>query len=256
MTTSPAEIETAADALRDAIDIMPDGPAVPGPYFAQWPTVGRHLIKSWIADVEQAMCWAAEGISEAERNGQSSARQLEEALWRLDAAGDRLVVVLSLALEIQLIKLSKAGDGVVFSPDRRAVLTTLSSLGSSSATRLDSAMRRWYEHPARVFRHEVTHSLSQTTNVRRLLDLDVRYMRGGAESHREARMLYPGDVHLASNDISPDAVWRRVLDRAKAGLKLMLESVAAATDVVRDHAHLAPPTVVYYDLDSSTASLP
>ena len=37
----------SANDLRHAIDNMPDGPAVPGRCFAQWPTIGRHRIKSW-----------------------------------------------------------------------------------------------------------------------------------------------------------------------------------------------------------------
>jgi hypothetical protein len=254
--SSPSDrLAAAVAALRESIDRMPGGPVVAGPYFAQWATVGRHRIQSWVGDVNDALRWAAGAIAEAERQGVGSVRQLEEALWRLDAADDRLVVVLSLALGVPLLKLSKDQRGVVFTPDRRRVLSTLSDLGSSTAANLKSAVERWYPHPARALRHEVTHSLSQLTETQPLIDLDVRYLRNGSESYREAKLLYPDDLHMGSNDIRPEAVWRRVVDQAANGLEVMIGCTDAAAAVIRNHASLQPPAVVYYDLDSGTASL-
>ena len=255
MTAHSEDIARAIASLREAIDQMPSGPPVPGPYFAQWPTIGRHRIDSWVADVEQALEWAADGIQEAEREGFGSAKQLEETLWRLDAADDRMVVVISLALGVSVVKLTKDRRGVTFAPDRRSVLSKLADLASSPAMGLKTVMSRWNEHPARVLRNEVTHSLSQTTETRPLVDLDVRYMRNGSESYREARLLYPDDLHMQSSDIRPEAVWQRVIDHARDGFNLMVEYIHAAAAVIRAHAHLEPPTVGYYDLDSGTASL-
>jgi hypothetical protein len=257
---SSMRIEAAADGLRHAIDKMPDGPTVSGPYFAQWSTIGRNRIKSWIADAEHALRWATDDIEEAEGKGPSAAKGLEEALWRLDVAHDRLVVVLALALGVPLVKLSKNRHGVQFHPERRKVLSKLGELGSSptpsSAERLERAMRRWYEHPARTLRHQVTHSLSQTTSVQALIDLDVRYWRGSSESYRDAKLLYDNDIHVGSSDITAEAVWKRGLEQAHDGLQLLIECMEVSAEVVRDHAHLETPTVVNYDLDSGLARLP
>jgi hypothetical protein len=254
--SAPSEhIAMSVGELREAIEQMPNGPLVSGPYFAQWPTTGRHRINSWVGDVEQALQWAANGIEEAERRGTGSARQLEEALWRLDAADDRMVVVISLALGVTLVRLTKDRRGVAFTSDRRRVLSKLADLGSLPAMNLMSVMARWNEHPARMLRNEVTHSLSQTTETQPLLDLDVRYLRTGSESYREARLLYPDDLHMGSGDIRPAAVWQRVIDQAKDGLSVMVECVRAAAAAIRSDARLEPPPIAYYDLDSDVASL-
>ena len=248
-------IEKVVGRLREAVAAMPDGPGVSGAYFAQWPKIGRFRINCWITDVEQALRWATEGIREAERSGPSASRNLEEALWRLDAADDRLVVVLSLALGVGLIDISKNRAGVTFRPKRQRLLAKLTELATASALALDSTMRTWYEHPARTLRHQVTHSLSQTTETQPLLDLDVRYRRGSRESNREAKMLYPDDLHLGTNDIRPAAVWSRVVGLAGQGLELMVEYIDNAATVISTHARLEPPTTVYYDLESGRASL-
>jgi hypothetical protein len=167
-----------------------------------------------------------------------------------------MVVVISLALGVSLIKLSRDRQGVAFTSDRRRVLSKLADIGSSSAINLKSVMSRWNQHPARVLRNEVTHSLSQTTETQPLLDLDVRYIRSGSESYREARLLYPDDLHMGSGDIRPEAVWQRVLDHAKNGLGLMIECVHGAAAAIRSHASLEPPVIAYYDVDSDVASLP
>lgn len=229
-------IGDACRVLSETVDAMPDGTVVSGPYFAQWPTIGRDRIKSWISDLESVLRKASE-------------------LWRLDAADDRLGVILSLALGVRVLKVSKNQKGVDFRPDRGRLISMLKNLSGPAAASLTDAMERWFEHPARVLRHEVTHSLSQTAETQPLVDLDVRFMRGGVEAGRQAKMLYPDDLHLETTDIRPEAVWQRVVGHATTGLDAILACVSAAAITARAYARLEPPPAVYYDLDLERVAL-
>lgn len=253
------DVASSTASLRSAISRMRNGPPAPQiPFFLQWHTTGRHYLNEWVADLEITMDAAATAVTGAREAGLGGPgrRELELGLWRIDSAADKLIKVLAIAIGVQVLRLNKAGTGVLFRPDPRLVISKLSQfpLTNRAVQGLMALLQVLRDHPARRLRNDVSHSLSPVGALTPLTHLALVYVQDGHQQVPEARMLYTDSV-LIDNDMRPEAIWKQILAEANDALIQLTKAVAQSAEVIESVGRLEPPPTVYYDLDAKRASL-
>jgi hypothetical protein len=216
-------------------------------------------LNQWIDDLSATASSAAASIEAAASSARpgDGADALEYALWRIDSAADKLMVVIALALGVQVLRVSKAGSGVVFRPSPKLVLARLAELraGSPAATRLNALLQELHQHPARDLRNEVSHALSPVGDLRPLCHFAIVYLTAGHRQLSQARMLYGGAALWDAEDMTADAVWHRTLAMTRDAFDLLVRAMVATADLVTDAGSLAPPPTVFHNLDQGKTLL-
>jgi hypothetical protein len=252
-------IEDAVEALRRAIEILPDGPAPPPTiYFAQWSRTGRHHLNQWVDDIARSASDAREAIAASRSIGLAAegVRGIEHALWHIDAATDKLTAFLAIALGVRYLHVSRDGKGVQFRADPKKVISRIRDFAASNpaAEKLLGAAETMGQHRARVLRNEVSHTLSPIHSLRPMAHFAIVRFDGTQEQMPQSLMLYGNGMPLDQHDMGPGAVWDRVLRLTDDGLVSLLKTIEAAAQALPRIARLEPPATVYFDLATDQAS--
>jgi hypothetical protein len=255
----PPSIEDAVAALRQAIEIMPDGPAPPPTiFFAQWSRSGRHHLNEWVDDIARSASNAREAIADSRSIGLGAEgiRGVEHALWHLDAGNDKLTAFLAIALGVRYLQVSSDGDGVQFRADPKKVMARIRNLAvnSPAARRLLGAAQVMGQHRARALRNEVSHTLSPIHSLRPMAHLAIIRFDGTRDQMPQSLMLYGDGMPWDQHDMGPAAVWDRVLRLTDDGLGSLMNTVQAAAQALPTIGRLEPPPTVYFDLATDHAS--
>ena len=194
----------ACDRLRAALDRLSADPApYPDEIAREWPENERGRLRDWVAAVEHELVRAetcldaAAGVVKYDPDAFRLA--LEEALWRIDATGERLKVVAASVLGTPVAE--KWGQSARIRPDSRKLKAKISELARTypSCDRLSDALAALDASDANTLRNELAHSLSSTSGSVvigwvQLVDLDAN----GGVTHREAFFYTPFRIHPAA----------------------------------------------------------
>lgn len=253
-------VDEAVGALNQAIANMPEGSPPKSPRVAAlWPTTGRAVLGRWVDDLERLLTRSATNLELARGQGPTAdgGDALEFALWSMDAARERLVVVASFALGVQLLEVNSDRRSVGFRADPKRLEKRLldMALEYPVAGRVNDLGKAAAEHTATDLRNELSHSLSQVAGVKELIWIDLVQVKGGRELSSESKSLHRTDHFLSSGDISLESVWEIALGFTGEGLALLTDEVAALAELVQVAGRLEPPVAVYWDQDVEHVSL-
>lgn len=156
---------------------------------------------------------------------------------------------------VKVLALNKAKNGVQFKLNVAHVLARLSALGTTDphAAALLDTLDQLNDHPARMLRNEVSHSLSPVGQLTPLSHFALVYFQGAFRQLPQAQMLYTESVPLGM-DMSPEAIWSRLIATTRDAFRLLVAAINQTAVVIERAGRLEPPVVVYYDLDSRIAS--
>jgi hypothetical protein len=249
--------DDAIARLKEAIAATPIGPAAPGAFFAQWSTVGRHLLTEWADDLGTCLARAAALFDVAAEDGLGGGGVLpmEECLWRLDSAIDKLAALLALGIGTPVLQPRR--DGVLFRPNPKLLVAKLKSMTStiSAAGHLAQVADSLAKHRAREVRNEVSHALSQVGGTRPFCHISVLEREAQRNAGYTAHSHYGRRELWAADDIRPETIWRRAQEEARDLHAKVVEAALLAATVLRELPSMAAPPKAIFDRDARRYSL-
>jgi hypothetical protein len=248
VAAEPAHDQQTTRLIDSLARLTPERQVV-GPLGDTWPTLGPAALIAWAVDLRRTLrrAWIAMGKAEAEAHTDDGLAAMEEAMWRLDAAQDKLKALTCLALGIFPLKIVKAGR-IRFEPDAVRMSARLEKLTPDypAAGKLRDLGLTIADHPAIKLRHDVSHRLAPIHEAAEVCWLEIVHIQSGRLHHVEHSRLMPEGL-LGRRDINAEALWRDALANAGAAFRLITEMVDHLTTVVGAIGQLQPPVRLYCD---------
>jgi hypothetical protein len=252
------------ESIRTIVATMPDDGTWVGA-LETWTGTARHELVAWLDDIDRALTPAHSALVAAQASSPSpdGSIDLEHALWRIDAAADKLVPFLGLALGVSMITLGKP-QGVRFVRTGAAwakVEQVLKGLAGKSpaAANVATLARQFNEHSVRRLRDELSHALSQlasdgTSGVRPLCSFRC-VTHDGHATQDQMRQLYSTSDLWKGGDISAEGVWKVAVGEIGDAYAKFVELLKDVFELLRAEGVLRPQPTVYYDSRTRRASL-
>lgn len=246
----------SVEQLREALAQLragDDKPPAGVPEF--WDDILRMTLDGWVEalgrDLRRAVVAldSAEARDDAPNDDQVAA--LEECLWRVASASDKIDAVISLAF---------SGDPFVVVADKPAEMTmrpsrdrnkaALKRIGSDAARQLVEARAALTGERSRLRRHQLMHSLAP---IDALADLGV-FIR---VHHRDGRIFgfellrwSPERWDEGIKALAPEALFAQRIKEARRGLDALMRVIEAVGTAIADDPVARVPQYVYYDHDT------
>jgi hypothetical protein len=259
MTTRNEEAVAAITSLRDSVAAMPLGHpplAVGLTTSGVWDSLGRRCILGWVDDAGRSCSSIASTLAVVEERGRTAetCEALEGALWRVDAAREKLEAVFVLSFGVPSLELYKSG--VKFEPNAMAIKIKLEQLAEDheAATELAQCGKQLAEHAAVRIRNQLSHQLAPIESAEPLCLIDLAHLRRGSIIGWTGGPFYVEGA-LESGDIGADALWTRAVAAVGECFALLVRSMEAMAELIVAAAVLEPPQPVYRDEDTGRVSL-
>jgi hypothetical protein len=244
------EVGSATSKLVDAItNLEPEEEPNTVELRSAWRDLGATWTVAWARSLGRDLTNAAAALDCAETAGatEDGAAEVENALWRVDAAFEKLHDVIALGLGVSALKLTKNRKGIKrFEADRRANRKRLRELAEQQAvaqTLLDVdeqiGNQRFLE-----LRHQLTHSLAPILAWQSLLWFEVAEIdeKGGVVAY-SSRHLTPSE--RIQGVTPPDQLYARTISEGREAIELMRRAILALAELLTVAGKLEPPPVLW-----------
>jgi hypothetical protein len=185
--------------------------------------------------------------AEAEAHTDEGLAAMEEAMWRLDAAQDKLKALTCLTLGVFPLRIVKGGR-IRFEPDAVRMSARLEKLAGEypAAGKLRDLGLTIADHPAIKLRQDVSHRLAPIHEAAEVCMLEIVHVHGGRLHHIEHSRLMPEGLR-GRRDITAEALWRDALANAREAFGLVTAMVEHLATVVAAIGQLQPPIRLFCD---------
>jgi len=224
--------EPCSDALRSA-----------------WRDDGAIWTVNWAESLGRDIANAAAALERAEAEGATDqgATEIENALWRVDAAFEKLHDVIALGLGVPALKLNPNKKGIRrFESDRRENRKKLRELAADhkAAGAILEIDERINNHRFLALRHQMTHSLAPILAWRSLIWFEVGEIddKGGVVAY-SSHHLTP--AHELQTSVQPDQLFGRTIADGRDVIGLLISAMNKLTDLFRATGELPPPPVLW-----------
>ena len=241
-------LSEAMSNLASAVESMPDGsPCRCEKVRAVWPRLGRHSILGWIEALGRDLRKIEQSIERAAANplADDGVSALEEALWRADAAREKLNAVFALCFGTSV--LSPGGHGYEFRPDTDQVRRRLSQLAKSNdaARQLQELSRRLWSDDTVTLRNLLSHKLAHLSSVETLCNQEYVFLDfdGRTERIEFTPMVGKGSLE-GKTSIQADDLFAAALASCQGGLDGLIRAAGLMGDLARAEAKLELPALV------------
>jgi hypothetical protein len=220
-----------------------------------WGQIGRGVIAGWVQALGRDLDLVSRALGRARRCSmkERGIQAMEEALWRLDSAREKLHAVISLALGIE--HLDVGVDPVQFKTYPRKIGTVLRDRNDPIATELDAVGQNLATLRAIVLRNELSHGVAPLTQVAMRCDFEAVALRDGRPGEWRNYVDYPPSWRKHDN-IKPETLWADAVADVAEALDLLVKSVELLADLLgRDGTALPRPAQVFRDEATGRISL-
>jgi hypothetical protein len=244
------DVNSATTKLVDAItNLEPEAEPHTPELRSAWRDLGATWTVEWARSLGRDLTNAAAALDRAETIGatEDGAAEVENALWRVDAAYEKLHDVIALGLGVPALQLTKNRKGIKrFESDRRANRKRLRELAEQQAvaqTLLD-ADEQISNHRFLELRHQLTHSLAPILAWQSLLWFEVAEIdeKGGVVAY-SSRHLTPSERIQAGTP--PDQLYIRTVSDGREVISLMQRAMLGLTELLTVAGKLEPPPVLW-----------
>jgi hypothetical protein len=227
------DVGSATSTLVDAItNLQPEEEPNTVELRSAWRDLGATWTVEWTRSLGGDLTNAAAALDRADAVGatEDGAAEVENALWRIDAAFEKLHDVIALGLGVPALKLTKNRNGMKrFESDRHANRKRLRELteqqaGAQTLLDIDEQIGN---HRFLEFRHQLTHSLAPILAWQSLLWFEV------AEIDEKGGVVAYSSHHLAPSEriqgeTPPDQLYARTIADGREVIDLMRRAMISA----------------------------
>lgn len=247
----PDDISSATDRLVDAInDLHPEQEPRTPELRSAWRDLGVTWIVEWARSLGRDLTNAAAALERAEAVGatEEGATEVENALWRVDAAFEKLHDVIALGFGLPALKLNKNKKGIKrFESDRRGNRRRVRELVGQHpvARQLLDLDEQIATHRFLELRHQLTHSLAPILAWQSLLWFEIAEIdeKGGVISY-SSHHLTPSD-RLQGATTTPDQLYPCTITDGRAIVALLVQAMSVLTALLSAAGKLEPPPVLW-----------
>jgi hypothetical protein len=247
----------AIKRLRESVSHLQEGdqPMSPELRGGAWGQLGRGIIDGWVQALGRDLDLISRAWGRARRYPlqEPGIRAMEEALWRLDAAREKLHAATSLGLGVRHLDIGK--DPVQFKTDPRKIGTALRALHDPVATELDNVGQQLAARRAIALRNELSHGIAPLTQVGIRCDFEGVAVRHGRVGRWRNYIDYPPSWRTHGN-IRPETLWADAVADVAEALSMLIKSVELLAELLgREGSNLPPPAQVFWDEDAGSIAL-
>lgn len=244
------DLDSATSELVDAItSLEPEEEPHTVELRSAWRDLGSTWTAEWARSLGRDLTNASAALDRAEIAGatEDGAAEVENALWRVDAAYEKLHDVIALGLGVPALQLTKTRKGIKrFESDRRANRRRLRKLAERQAvaqTLLD-VDEQIGSHRFLELRHQLTHSLAPILAWQSLLWFEV------AEIDEKGGVVAYSSHHLTPSEqiqggTPPDQLFARTVSDGREVIALMRRAMLALAELLSVTGKLEPPPVLW-----------
>lgn len=250
----------AVERLRNAVAELRPGKDTPPAEVRAWDEMLRITLDGWAAALQRDVRRAADSLSaatdaEGSEPTDDEIAALEECLWRLAAATEKIDAIISLAFGGDpFVVVADKPTGMTMRPSRDRNTATLKEIGSEGALQLAEARASLASERSRLRRHQLMHSLAP---IDALADLGV-FIR---VHHRDGRIFgyellrwSPERWDEGINALTSEALFAQRIKEARRGLEAVLRVIDATSAALEEEPVARVPQYVYYDHDTGMLS--
>jgi hypothetical protein len=241
----PEQVDRLLDALRGLrADELPNADGLR----ASWHDLGVTWSLDWARAYGRDLRLAAESLDRAQELGpvDTGEAKIENALWRIDSAYEKLHDLIALGLGVPSLRLRKDRKGILrFESDRRRNRRKLREVNGPAGTDLLKLDEEVFNHRGLELRHQMTHSLAPIRQWRSLIWFEQAEVdeRGGVVSYHGMNLTPASSLQ---GDTQPGRLlFEQCLRDARELVDLLLRGALLLAEVLRSTAVLPPPPVVY-----------
>jgi hypothetical protein len=253
---------STGNRLRAAVDqLRPGDDKPPAEVVEGWDDFVRIALHDWVDALDRDLRRAAaalEAVAETEGTPPSDDQvaALEECLWRLAAATEKLDAIASLAFGGKpFVVLADKPAEIDMRPSRDRNKDALAALGTELARELIKARADLAGERSRLRRHQLMHSLAP---IDALADLGV-FIR---VHHRDGRIFgyellrwSPGRWNEGIKELKAETLFAERLKEARRGLAAVLRVADATSALLEQDPIVRVPQYVYYDHDTRAQAI-
>jgi hypothetical protein len=249
---------TATVALRDAVlglkmGERPVNNAIP---IEMWHTLGRDCIANWVDDAGRCCERIAEALAltDVRDRDKQTLDGIETALWRIDAAREKLEAVFVLAFGVP--SLERYGKSARFEPDTDSIKAKVSELAAHHpvARELGKVAQQLAAHPAVTLRNQLSHQLAPIESANESCWIDVAHLQGRSIVGWSGGPFY-GEGVLEEGDIGSNALWQRALRSVEECFGLLIRLTKHLAELIHTAAVLEPPQRLYKQEETGEVSV-
>jgi hypothetical protein len=215
---------------------------------AGWADLGRAWIIGWAEEFRRDLGTISTEISTAVEAADADAAQnpLENALWRLDSAREKLHAVIALAFGVRAPRLGADKKQTIrFDPDEEAIRAKLRELAAGFPAAQAVLDQDATAKGCLLLRHQVAHSLAPIVKAPSLTWFEVAFIQKGGVTHYEAKHLPAAGLDEMS-DIGTEALMARSVRIAEQGLSALTRAASALAELLDEAGELEPPPILWY----------
>ena len=214
-------------------------------------------LDGWAEALERDLRRAAAALRTAETHGDApnddQVAAIEECLWRLASASDKLDAIVSLVFGGEpFVVVADKPTEMTMRPSRDRNKTALKEIGSDASLRLVGARAALAGERSRLRRHQLMHSLAP---INALADLGV-FIR---VHHRDGRIFgyellrwSPERWDEGIKALTAEELFAQRIKEARRGLDALVLVIEAVGAAIADDPVARVPQHVYYDHDTGT----
>lgn len=247
-----AKADAAAEALIEAIsELRYDGsnrPASDG-LRAGWPDVGRAWIRAWAYELQRDM-WLISDELVAARLAQhevdAARTPLENALWRLDSAREKLHTIIALIFGLPSLHIgTDKKQTLSFGADDDETGAKLKELQTDHAAAGELLKHDATLKGSLLLRHQIAHSLGPVVSYVSLTWFERAVVeRGGIRYYLGQHLPARGLSQM--KDVGEEAMLLRSLRMAQSGLRALTAATDALASLTKSAGQLEPPPIIWY----------
>jgi len=255
-----ATLANPVDALLAAVEAMSIRP--PNRHRQTLPLLARGVILDWVKDLARTLDRGQRALQTATQQPMTDDGQaaLEECLWRVGAAREKLKAILCLCFAVPTVHPWKAKGasyprGVRFWvewSDLEARLIKLSEVHQVARDVL-RMLDELQDHPGLTLRNEISHMLAPIQGAPVLAAFDLVECEDGKIIAQTPRYIWSENMS-AREDIKKETLWKFSVGAVSGALKLLVDALARTAELIRDAAQLEPAQFVYLDAKTGRVS--
>jgi hypothetical protein len=259
-----SESESAVTRLEPAIaQLKAETEGAPRDLNSFWVDCVRISAGAWARELLRDLTRSERALGEAavEPDVTPSDEQiasLEEALWRLSAAVEKVDAIIAIVFGPAGIELYDAtARSIRFRPSFDDNSRRLREIGTTAAERLREARAKVEGERALLRRHQLVHSLAPLVELHDLVcyvlvhHRDGRIIPGGYELGR----LGPERWNEGIRELRPEVMFARRRKEANDAHRAVLDLIATLTTAIEADGAIRVPQLVYRDADTRTLAL-
>lgn len=236
---------------------MPGAERAPSRVDPVWEELVRWTLDGWAAGVERDLRRAEGALAAASQVACAPADDdvaaLEECLWRLMAATEKIDTLIALAFgATALVVANDSATSLTMRPSRERNKAQLQAIGSASALRLVEARSALAGERARLRRHQIMHSLPPLDQLDDLAPFIRVHHRAGRIFGYELVRWTPDRWDEGITSLTPETLFARRVLEARRGIAAISPVIAALADALEDDPVARVPQLVFYDHDAGT----